>query len=95
MAVTIVHLAEAERTWVIMQDETPQAGNRARKSFRRHQWSDHAGELELGSPRHLYASNWHANIFAFWDMAHMKVRVLQNVAATEKYLAKKNILVSI
>ena len=79
VAVTIVHLAEAEWTWVIMQGETPQAGNRARKSFRRHQWSDHAGELGLGSPGHLCAWDGHAKHFASTGMAHMKVRVLQDV----------------
>jgi hypothetical protein len=60
VAVTIVPLAEAEWTWVIMQGETPQAGNRARKSFRRHQWSDHAGELGLGSLCHLCVWDEHA-----------------------------------
>ena len=63
VAVTIVHWAEAERTWVIMQGETPQAGNRARKSFRRHQWSDHAGELGLGSLCHLCVWDGHAKPF--------------------------------
>lgn len=79
MAVTIARLAEAERTWVIMQDETPQAGNRARKSFRRHQWSDHAGELKLGSP--CPHSVWDGHmIFYILGMALMKVRVLQDGA---------------
>ena len=63
VAVTIVHLAEAERTWVMMQGESPQAGNRARKSFRRHQWSDHAGELGLGLPGYHFARDGHAKTF--------------------------------
>ena len=62
VAVTIARLAEAERTWVMMQGETPQAGNRARKSLRRHQWSDHAGELGPGSLCHTLAWDGRAPI---------------------------------
>ena len=79
VAVTIARLTEVERTWVMMQDEPPQAGNRARKSFRRHQWSDHAGELGLGPPRRSLVWDGHAHKpFSSWEMARMEVRVLQD-----------------
>ena len=82
VAVTTVYLAEAEQTWVMMQGETPQAGNRARRSLRRHQWSDHAGELEPGQPDHLLARDGRAPIFASWVSGPRGVRAPEDVVAS-------------